>query len=137
MSIEIINQPDETIIAQSDEFRLYEDSSGFVHFVDGEDVVRLTMNRSTLDDLVSQMVNHRLASILKDIAQQKTCFERVNNENHYVEFLDNGRENDNFYPDYPEDVFDDGEDYGKITLARFILEKLDQKVDDSQTVTTG
>jgi hypothetical protein len=126
---------EETIIAQSDEFTIIQDDSEFVHFLDGENVIRLTMNRSTFDELMNQKYQG-LVSTLKEIAQQKTCFERENDKNHYVEFLGNGRENDNFYPDYPEDVFDDGEDYGKITLARSILGKLDKNADDSQTGTT-
>jgi hypothetical protein len=48
---------EETIIAQSDEFTIIQDDSEFVHFLDGENVIRLTMNRSTFDDLVSQMTS--------------------------------------------------------------------------------
>lgn len=52
-----INPMEETILAESDEFAIVQDDSDFVHFMDGEGTIRLTMNRSTLDDLVSQMAN--------------------------------------------------------------------------------
>ena len=47
----------ELVLAQSDEFSIEQDDSDFVHFIDGEGTIRLTINRSTLDDLVSQLAN--------------------------------------------------------------------------------
>jgi hypothetical protein len=46
--------PEDFIIAKDDEFTVVQDSSGFVHILDGENVVRVTMNRSSWNSLVSQ-----------------------------------------------------------------------------------
>jgi hypothetical protein len=43
------------------------------------------------------------------------------NSNYYVEFLPNGRENDNFYPPYPSDAFEDGVKCGRIDFARELM----------------
>lgn len=47
---------EETILASADEFTIVQDDSEFVHIIDGEDSIRLTMNRSTLDELVNQLL---------------------------------------------------------------------------------
>ena len=47
---------EEFVIAKSDEFTVVEDSSDFVHIMDGESVVRLTMSRETLNDIASQVI---------------------------------------------------------------------------------
>lgn len=45
----------ETVIAFSDEFELVEDESNFVHIMDGEGTVRLSMPREILNDIVRQI----------------------------------------------------------------------------------
>lgn len=72
----------DTILAQSDEFTIVQDDSEFVHVIDGEDSIRLTMDRTTLDNLVNQLLAQRL------VAKETTCFEEEN----YIESLDWSRE---------------------------------------------
>jgi hypothetical protein len=45
----------DTLIAFSDEFEIVQDSSDFVHIMDGEQTIRLSMPRKILDDIVSQI----------------------------------------------------------------------------------
>ncbi|NBQ28118.1 MAG: hypothetical protein EBU18_09155 [Rhodobacteraceae bacterium] len=45
----------ETVIAFSDEFEIVEDPSNFVHIMDGEQTVRISMPRDILNDLVRQI----------------------------------------------------------------------------------
>jgi translation elongation factor P/translation initiation factor 5A len=45
----------ETVIATSDEFEFVEDDSNFVHIMDGENTVRLSIPRDILNDLVMQV----------------------------------------------------------------------------------
>lgn len=47
----------ETVIAQSDEFTIVDDSSGFVYVMDGEESVRLTIPLDILLDLATQLTN--------------------------------------------------------------------------------
>lgn len=68
--------------------------------------------------------NQRIAQVLskvQEVAEQQTCHERENDKNYYVEFLPNGRENDNFYPPYPSDAFEDGVKCGRIDFARELM----------------
>lgn len=46
---------DEFLIAWSDEFEIIQDSSDFIHIMDGEKVIRLSMPRAILNDIVAQV----------------------------------------------------------------------------------
>lgn len=43
------------VIASSDEFDIVEDSSNFVHIMDGEGTVRVSMPREIMNDIVRQI----------------------------------------------------------------------------------
>jgi hypothetical protein len=50
-----LRNPMAFVIASSDEFDIVEDSSNFVHIMDGEGTVRVSMPREIMDDIVRQI----------------------------------------------------------------------------------
>lgn len=48
---------EEFVIAKSDEFMIVQDSSDFVHIMDGENSIRVSIPREIMNDLCSQVLN--------------------------------------------------------------------------------